>query len=83
MVDTWNDDPKNAPDPYEEPELGTIKHAFLLYDFELFSAGTTVADVRRELNKEEAEELSRGELPLHQTSASQFLQTGLDLEEQQ
>lgn len=33
MVDTWNDDPKNALDPYEEPELGTIKLAFLPYIF--------------------------------------------------
>lgn len=45
--------------------------------------GESVADVRRELNQEEDKELSKGVLPLHQTSESQFLVTGLELEEQQ
>ncbi|KAH8106480.1 hypothetical protein DFH11DRAFT_1549960 [Phellopilus nigrolimitatus] len=44
---------------------------------------TTINDVRRELNAEEDAEVSRGVLPLHQTSVSQFLATGLELEEQQ
>lgn len=45
--------------------------------------GTSLADVKRELNKEEDEELKNGVLPLHQMSAAQFLATGLELEEQQ
>ena len=39
--------------------------------------------MRRELNKEEDAEVNAGILPLHQTSASQFLATGLEIEEQQ
>lgn len=48
-----------------------------------FLKATTLADVKRELNKEEDEELTKGVLPLHQISASLFLATGLELEEQQ
>lgn len=33
MVDKWNEDPKTAPDPYEEPELGMILHISVLYCF--------------------------------------------------
>ena len=39
--------------------------------------------MRRELNAEEEKEISQGILPLHQTSATQFLVTGLEIEEQQ
>lgn len=42
-----------------------------------------MADVRRELIKEEEEDLLRGTMPLHVTSASQFLSIGLELQEQQ
>lgn len=49
----------------------------------VFCKATTLADVKRELNKEEDEELRRGVLPLHQMSAALFLVTGLELEEQQ
>ena len=39
--------------------------------------------MRRELNAEEEKEISQGVLPLNQTSATQFLVTGLEIEEQQ
>ncbi|KAI0055824.1 hypothetical protein BV25DRAFT_1815103, partial [Artomyces pyxidatus] len=41
------------------------------------------ADVRLELAQEEAEEAARGQLSLHEMSASVFLNVGLELEEQQ
>lgn len=43
----------------------------------------TLKDVQLELANEEAEELSRGVMSLHETTASMFLATGIDLEEQQ
>ncbi|KAI0055066.1 hypothetical protein BV25DRAFT_1873220 [Artomyces pyxidatus] len=43
----------------------------------------TLADVRLELAQQEAEEAARGIVSLHETSASVFLSTGLDLEDQQ
>ena len=43
----------------------------------------TLADVRLALANEEAQETVCGVLPLHETSASMFLSTGLDIEEQQ
>ncbi|KAI0054927.1 hypothetical protein BV25DRAFT_1922257 [Artomyces pyxidatus] len=43
----------------------------------------TLADVRLELAQQEAEEVKRGVVSLHETSASVFLSTGLDLEDQQ
>lgn len=43
----------------------------------------TLADVRRELNAAEDAEMSSGVMPLHATTASQFLLVGLELEEQQ
>ncbi|KAI0046352.1 hypothetical protein FA95DRAFT_1573235 [Auriscalpium vulgare] len=45
-------------------------------------AVTTLADVRLELANEEAVEAARGHLSPHETSASVFLNVGLDLEEQ-
>ncbi|KLO05066.1 hypothetical protein SCHPADRAFT_794115, partial [Schizopora paradoxa] len=66
MVDAWDRDPDNAPNPYDEPETEE-----------------SMIEVRRQLNSEEAEELSRGVMPLHATSASQFLVVGLELEDQQ
>lgn len=49
----------------------------------IIHSGTTLADVKRELNKEEDEEMKNGVLPLHQVSSVQFLTTGLEIEEQQ
>ena len=46
-------------------------------------SGTTTADVRLELAKEEAAEAGRGIIRSHETSPSTFLVVGLELEEQQ
>ena len=43
----------------------------------------TLADVRLALGNEEAEEAARGTFQPHEVTASVFLNTGLDLEEQQ
>ncbi|KLO04935.1 hypothetical protein SCHPADRAFT_840007, partial [Schizopora paradoxa] len=43
----------------------------------------SVADVRRELNDEEEAELTEGVVPEHSVSASKYLVTGLQLEDQQ
>ncbi|KAI0059390.1 hypothetical protein BV25DRAFT_1871612 [Artomyces pyxidatus] len=43
----------------------------------------TVADVRLELAQEEAADAARGVVSLHETSASVFLSTGLELEDMQ
>jgi hypothetical protein len=45
--------------------------------------GSTTAEVRLELAKEEAEEAKRGEFPPHDVSPNMFLAVGLELEEQQ
>jgi hypothetical protein len=47
------------------------------------STVTLLADVRLELAAEEADEVARGIVSLHEMSASVFLSVGLDLEEQQ
>jgi hypothetical protein len=46
-------------------------------------AGTSVAEVRLELAKEEADDVQRGNQSIHHISASRWLTMGLDLEEQQ
>lgn len=43
----------------------------------------TIADVRRELNAEEMADLTNGTVPAHSISASNYLVTGLHLEDQQ
>lgn len=40
-------------------------------------------DVQEELGREEAEEIRRGVISLHETTASVFISIGMDLEEQQ
>jgi hypothetical protein len=45
--------------------------------------GTSMADVRLELAKEEMKEAEGGHLQLHDTSSNTFLLVGLELEEQQ
>lgn len=85
MVQVWNADPKNSPNPYEEPTSGA--HFYFVLNLSpahrIIHSGTTLADVKRELNKEEDEEMKNGVLPLHQVSSVQFLTTGLEIEEQQ
>jgi hypothetical protein len=46
-------------------------------------AGTSTAEVRLELAKEEADDVRRGNQTIHEISASRWLTMGLDLEEQQ
>ena len=43
----------------------------------------TMADIRRHLAAEEAAAVLAGETQLHEISASQFLLTGIELEDQQ
>ena len=45
--------------------------------------GTTMADVRLELTREEAADANRGDESAHEITASLFLTQGLELEEQQ
>ena len=68
QVDAWCADPFNT--QIENP-------------FEEPAPTVTMADIRRELNSEEAEELAKGVLPPHAVSASQYLVAGLQLEDQQ
>lgn len=48
-----------------------------------FNPDVTLISVRRDLLAEEKEELASGVMPVHDVSATQFLVTGLELEEQQ
>lgn len=68
MVDAWSADPFN--DNIQDP-------------FQEPEPDITLADVRRQLNAEEAEELRSGVVPEHSVSASKYLVTGLQLEDQQ
>lgn len=47
------------------------------------SVGTSLADVKLELAREEAEMARRGGQHAHEVTASRFIQMGFDLEEQQ
>lgn len=68
QVDQWCADPSNT--QIENP-------------FEEPTPTITMADIRRELNAEEAEDLARGTVPAHAISASQYMVAGLHLEDQQ
>ena len=68
MVDAW------AANPFDES---------LTNPFEEPEPNVTVADVRRELNEAEEADLARGVVPEHAVSASKFILTGLQLEDQQ
>ena len=80
----WQRDHKTLPDPYMEPTpgqllvigRGTVSHPDLEFK---------EADVRRELAKEDADELASSSATpaLHTTSPSAFISQGLDLEEMQ
>lgn len=48
-----------------------------------FPLGSSMADVKLELNLEELSDAKRGVLPLHDVSPNTFLSVGLELEEQQ
>jgi hypothetical protein len=49
----------------------------------LYTIATTERQIRRSLAEEEARDAARGVLPPHKVTPSSFLNTGLDLEEQQ
>src|ERR1700761_3255341 len=78
----WQRDHKTLPDPYLEPPpgqlliigRGIVSHSSLEFK---------EADVRRELAKEDADELVSNEATpaLHNTSLSAFISQGLDLED--
>ncbi|KAI0057483.1 hypothetical protein BV25DRAFT_1812316 [Artomyces pyxidatus] len=67
MLATWQAD-GSKPNPYREPECS------MSYDY---------AQYVKQLALQEAEEVRRGKISLHETSASVFLSVGLDLEDQQ
>ncbi|TDL13917.1 hypothetical protein BD410DRAFT_868388 [Rickenella mellea] len=66
MIEEWDKDRENKPDPYAEEDK---------------TCG--MADVRLEILKEEAADAVAGTASLHEMTASVFLTTGLDLEDQQ
>ncbi len=68
MVDEWSADPFN--DELPDP-------------FREPEPDVTLADVRRQLNSEEADEQREGVVSEHSVSASKYLVTGLQLEDQQ
>ena len=51
--------------------------------FDSFLKGSTIADIKLELSREELDEAERGILPPHDISPNTFLIVGLELEEQQ
>ncbi|KAI0047219.1 hypothetical protein FA95DRAFT_1465725, partial [Auriscalpium vulgare] len=75
------------------PESTTEKWCKMVEDWELNkkkrdpyaepSYSITTADVRLQLANEEAQATARGDTPAHSMSPSIFIQTGLDLEDQQ
>ncbi|KAI0057515.1 hypothetical protein BV25DRAFT_1812302 [Artomyces pyxidatus] len=67
VLHAWEKDHKRV-NPYKEPE--SCESLFTRF-------------VRLELGEEEAEEAARGAMALHEMSASVFLSTGFELEEQQ
>ncbi|KAI0039074.1 hypothetical protein FA95DRAFT_1504685 [Auriscalpium vulgare] len=69
MVNAYEED-RTRPNPYEEPETSKL-------------CPTSMADVRIELAGEEAEQAALGHISPHETTASVFLSTGMDLQDQQ
>lgn len=86
LIQAFEEDP-TGPNPYEETETGKCfwrRTRCLSTDFHhRSSTAITLKDVQLELAQEEAEEVSRGVMSLHETTASVFLATGIELEEQQ
>ncbi|KLO04000.1 hypothetical protein SCHPADRAFT_948091 [Schizopora paradoxa] len=68
IVDEWSADPMNKD---------------LVDPFQEPPPDITMADVRRDLIAEEERDVREGQVPVHSTSASQFLVHGLNLEDQQ
>lgn len=63
-----------------------VRRIILLYRFYftyILHLATTLQDVRLDLAKEEAAEVARGRVSLHNVTLTTFLTTALDLEEQQ
>ncbi len=75
--------PKKVPNPYETD--GTSMDLSLAISNTLTSSFTdlTEAEVRRELNLEEAHRVAQGGVSIHETSACSFIMMALDLEETQ
>lgn len=84
MLCAWQKDPYQAINPFDEPapSAHSILYNRLFKHIEIFEA-TTVNEVRKELNAEEDLLLKSGALPLHETSATQFLILGIGLEDSQ
>ena len=70
------------PNPYEEPETCKPPSSFLTFSLLIYVV-VTMEQLRRELDKEEAREFSRGHTSPHAVTASTFMGNALRLEEQQ
>ena len=84
-VDAWKSDPVDNTDPFQEPVSGPFVSRSVQNYFLSHSAliDISLMKVRQDLNREEERQLSLGSAPLHEVSATQFLVTGLELEEAQ
>lgn len=81
MVEDWLQD-HSMPDPYEEPEPCKCLRMLFIHVL-TFLLVTTLAAIRLEISKEEAEDVSKGVPLLHKVSPAQFLRKGFEIEERQ
>lgn len=83
MVAEWEND-ATKPNPYVDvEERGTLSTDILSSAFLDSPSEITVKECLKQLAKEEALEAQNGVLHPHEVTASRFLATGLELEEQQ
>lgn len=81
-VAAWDAD-NTQPNPYEEPIAGMPLSCNRRICVFMLCLGTTTADVKLELAREEAADAARGVVRAHDVSISAFLTQALDIEEQQ
>jgi len=81
-IEAWDQD-LTKPNPYEETEKGVVFWFGFYCQLYLLLLASSMAAVRLELAEQELIKASRGTLPLHDVSLNNFLQMGLELEEQQ
>lgn len=83
MLQKWQGN-HTLPNPFEEMVIGRLPNLLLIYRANVCSLETTQDDVHKELLAEEKAERSGSDpQPTHQTTASTFLNMGIELEHQQ
>lgn len=71
-----------SPIPTSSPRYVSSLFSAVITTF-IYPAGTTLADVRLELAREDGKAVMAGDLPVHEVSLGAFVALGIDIEERQ